>query len=75
MARRADLVVLCHKPGQLQEVVIGGIEKGVVKPNHIGQAELSQTVRAALDPLWQPGADVTAVLGGVCAKIPPMLGA
>ncbi|AWS43050.1 sugar ABC transporter substrate-binding protein [Streptosporangium sp. 'caverna'] len=63
------------KPGQLQEVVIGGIEKGVVKPNHIGQAELSQTVRAALDPLWQPGADVKAVLGGVCAKIQPMLGA
>ncbi|GAA3413878.1 hypothetical protein GCM10018952_32210 [Streptosporangium vulgare] len=55
--------------------MIGGIEKGVVKPNHTGQAELSQTVRAALDPLWQPGADVKAVLGGVCAKIQPMLGA
>ncbi|MET8054542.1 sugar ABC transporter substrate-binding protein [Streptosporangium sp. NPDC005286] len=63
------------KPEQLQQVVIGGIEKGVVKPSHTGQAELSQAVRAALDPLWQPGADVKAVLGGVCAKIQPMLGA
>ncbi|GAA0831047.1 ABC transporter substrate-binding protein [Streptosporangium amethystogenes subsp. fukuiense] len=62
------------KPEQLQQVVIGGIEKGVVKPSHTGQAELAQTVRAALDPLWRPGADVKAVLGGVCAKIQPMLG-
>ncbi|WP_030911600.1 ABC transporter substrate-binding protein [Streptosporangium amethystogenes] len=62
------------KPEQLQQVVIGGIEKGVVKPSHTGQAELAQTVRAALDPLWQPGADVKAVLGGVCARIQPMLG-
>ncbi|MEU6998036.1 sugar ABC transporter substrate-binding protein [Nonomuraea sp. NPDC046570] len=63
------------KPEQLSEVVIGGIESGVVKPSHTGQAELSQTVRAALDPLWLPGADVKAVLDGVCAKIQPMLGA
>ncbi|MEU4833875.1 extracellular solute-binding protein [Streptosporangium sp. NPDC023615] len=62
------------KPAQLQQVVIAGIEKGVVKPNHTGQAELSQTVRAALDPLWRPEADVKAVLTGVCAKIKPMLG-
>ncbi|MBB2746248.1 UNVERIFIED_ORG: multiple sugar transport system substrate-binding protein [Microbispora rosea subsp. rosea] len=63
------------KPEQLQRVVIDGIAKGVVKPNHAGQAELAQTVRAALDPLWQPGADVKTVLDGVCAKIQPMLGA
>lgn len=62
------------KPEQLQDVVISGIEKGVVKPSHTGQAELAQAVRAALDPLWQPGADVKAVLDGVCAKIQPMLG-
>jgi multiple sugar transport system substrate-binding protein len=59
---------------QLQKVVIDGIEKGVVKPSHTGQAELAQTVRAALDPLWKPDADVKAVLDGVCAKIQPMLG-
>ncbi|MGR6923535.1 extracellular solute-binding protein [[Actinomadura] parvosata] len=59
---------------QLQEVVIDGIEKGVVKPSHTGQAELAQTARAALDPLWKPDADVKAVLDGVCAKIQPLLG-
>lgn len=63
------------KPDQLQQVVIDGIGKGVVKPSHTGQAELAQTVRAALDPLWKPDADVKAVLDGVCAKIQPMLGA
>ncbi|MER6008237.1 sugar ABC transporter substrate-binding protein [Nonomuraea angiospora] len=59
---------------QLQKVVIDGIEKGVVKPSHKGQAELAQTARAALDPLWKPDADVKAVLDGVCAKIQPLLG-
>ncbi|WP_433514796.1 ABC transporter substrate-binding protein [Nonomuraea sp. CA-143628] len=59
---------------QLQEVVIDGIEKGVVKPSHKGQAELAQTTRAALDPLWKPDADVKAVLDSVCAKIQPLLG-
>lgn len=62
------------KPDQLQKVVIDGINVGKVKPSHTGQAELSQTVRAALDPLWKADADVKSVLGGVCAKIQPMLG-
>ncbi|OKI64008.1 ABC transporter substrate-binding protein [Micromonospora sp. CB01531] len=61
------------KPEQLQKVVIDGITNGVVKPNHAGQAELSQQVRAGLDPLWKPDADVKAVLDGVCAKIQPLL--
>lgn len=58
---------------QLQRVVIDGIKTGVVKPSHSGQAELAQQVRAALDPLWQPGADVKAVLDGVCSAIQPLL--
>ncbi|MFC4015352.1 ABC transporter substrate-binding protein [Nonomuraea purpurea] len=62
------------KPDQLQSVVVDGIAKGVVKPNHKGQEELIQTARAALDPMWQPGADVKTVLDGVCAKIQPLLG-
>ena len=45
------------KPEQLQQVVIDGIATGVVKPSHSGQAELSQAVRAALDPLWKPDAE------------------
>lgn len=58
---------------QLQAVVIDGISTGVVKPSHTGQAEISQTVRAQLDAVWQPAADVAAVLGGVCEAIAPML--
>lgn len=61
------------KPAQLQSVVINGIERGDIKMGHTGYAELQQTVRAALDPLWKPDADVPAVLSGVCAKIDPLL--
>lgn len=61
------------KADQLQSVVIDGIAKGVVKPTHPKQEELDQTVRSALDPLWQPDANVRSVLDGVCAKIRPIL--
>ena len=61
------------KPEQLQSVVVDGIASGVVKPSHTGQAEISQTVRAALDPLWKPGANVRSVLDGVCAAVKPLL--
>ena len=61
------------EPEQLQDVVINGIETGVVKPSHTSNAELSQTVRSALDPLWKPDADVPAVLNGVCTAIQPLL--
>jgi multiple sugar transport system substrate-binding protein len=61
------------KPAQLQSVVIDGIASGVVKPSHAGQAELAQAVRAALDPLWKPDANVKTVLDGVCTAITPML--
>ncbi|MFI7080264.1 ABC transporter substrate-binding protein [Micromonospora sp. NPDC049903] len=61
------------KPEQLQKVVIDGITNGVVKPSHAGQAEISQQVRAGLDPLWKADADVKAVLDGICGKIQPLL--
>ncbi len=61
------------KPEQLQQVVVDGISTGVVKPSHSGQAELSQAVRAALDPLWKADANVKSVLDGVCTSIAPLL--
>ncbi|GAA2357688.1 sugar ABC transporter substrate-binding protein [Nonomuraea africana] len=61
------------KPEQLQEVIVDGIADGRVKPSHAGQAELSQAVRAGLDQLWQPNADVATVMNGVCTAIQPML--
>jgi multiple sugar transport system substrate-binding protein len=60
-------------PEQLQSVVVDGISRGVVKPAHSGQAEINQAVRSALDPLWQPQADVKNVLTGVCTAINPLL--
>ncbi|HEY3561314.1 MAG TPA: sugar ABC transporter substrate-binding protein [Kribbella sp.] len=61
------------KPQQLESVVIKGIERGDIKTSHTGYAELQQTVRSALDPLWKPDADVKSVLSGVCSKINPLL--
>ena len=61
------------KPAQLQAVVIDGITSGVVRPGHTNNAELSQAVRAALDPLWRPDASVPKVLAGVCTAIGPLL--
>ncbi|MFG1621338.1 ABC transporter substrate-binding protein [Kribbella sp. NPDC049227] len=61
------------KPAQLDSVVVQGIERGTIKPSHTGYAEIQQTVRASLDPLWKPDADVKAVLAGVCSKINPLL--
>lgn len=58
---------------QLEQVVISGIETGVVKPSHTGQEQLAGAVRAGLDPLWKPDADVSAVLGQVCSQIAPLL--
>jgi multiple sugar transport system substrate-binding protein len=60
-------------PEQLQAVVIEGIESGAVLPGHTNFAEIQQTVRAGLDALWVPGADVPAVLQAVCDRIQPML--
>ncbi len=56
-------------PQQLQSVVVEGIEDGVVKPSHTDAAQIAQTVRSALDPLWTPDADVKSVLDGVCSQI------
>lgn len=60
-------------PEQLQSVVVEGIEAGVVKPSHTDSAQITQTVRSSLDPLWKPGADVQGVLDGVCTSIEPLL--
>ncbi|THV29521.1 ABC transporter substrate-binding protein [Glycomyces paridis] len=60
-------------PEQLQTVVIDRIDAGVVKPGHTGQAQLDQAVRAALDPLWTPDADVAGVLADLCTAVDPLL--
>ncbi|GLQ56504.1 ABC transporter substrate-binding protein [Devosia nitrariae] len=58
---------------QLEAVVIAGISNGKVLPGHTNFAQIQQTVRAELDALWQPDADVAAVLANVCNRIAPLL--
>ncbi|QTV80522.1 extracellular solute-binding protein [Microbacterium sp. NIBRBAC000506063] len=58
---------------QLQAVVIDGIQGAVTKPTHVNFARLQDTVRAQLDALWSPGADVGAVLQSTCDTIAPLL--
>ncbi len=60
-------------PEQLENVVVKGIKQGATLPSHTGAAEISDTVRSALDPLWEPGADVKKVLADVCKAIEPQL--
>lgn len=58
----------------IEKVVIPGIETGVVRPGHTDSAKVGQTVRAALDAVWTPEADVKASLTGVCDAVEPLLG-
>ena len=58
---------------QLQAVVVDGIQDAVTKPTHRNFAKLQDAVRAELDALWTPDADVEAVLTDTCAAIQPLL--
>jgi multiple sugar transport system substrate-binding protein len=58
---------------QIENVVIKGIANGKVLPGHTNFAQIQQTVRAGLDALWVPDADVPAVLQSVCDSVSPML--
>ena len=58
---------------QISEVVVNGIMNGQVLPVHEGYAELQQLIRAELDAMWQPDADVKTVLDSVCSRISSML--
>lgn len=59
--------------GQLEAVVVEGVEDAVTKPAHKNFAKLSETVRAELDALWVEDADVEAVLADTCAAVTPLL--
>jgi len=60
-------------PAMIEAVVVQGIAKGEVLPVHEGYSEIQQLVRAELDALWQPNANVEEVLGAVCQSIQPLL--
>ena len=60
-------------PAQLDKVVISGIANGKVMPGHSGFARIQQTVRAGLDSVWSPQANIPAALQSICAQITPLL--
>ena len=58
---------------QLETVVINGIAKGSVLPGHTGFAQIEQVVRAGLDAVWVPDADIPTALESICGRIQPLL--
>jgi multiple sugar transport system substrate-binding protein len=54
-------------------VVINGIENGRVIPGHTGFAQLQQLVRAGLDAIWVPDADIPGAMQNICTRIQPLL--
>jgi len=60
-------------PAQLDRVVVAGIATGQLMPAHTDFARLQQMVRAGLDAVWQPQADIPAAMKSICAQIGPLL--
>ena len=60
-------------PAQLDKVVISGIATGKVMPAHTGFARLQQMVRAGMDQVWQPQANIPAAMQALCGQIGPLL--
>ncbi|GAB2873613.1 ABC transporter substrate-binding protein [Streptomyces mayteni] len=58
---------------QLQAAVVDQLPDAVTLPNHTSPAEIAQRGKTALDAMWQPDADIPAVLRSVCAAIDPIL--
>jgi multiple sugar transport system substrate-binding protein len=58
---------------QLDKVVVSGIATGKVMPAHTDFARLQQMVRAGLDAVWQPQADIPGATRAICAQIGPLL--
>lgn len=60
-------------PDSMSDTVVEGIKRGVVLPSHPQFPKINLAVRAEFDKLWQPGADVQAVMSGTCKAIAPLL--
>jgi multiple sugar transport system substrate-binding protein len=58
---------------QLEEVVVQPLDGAVTKPAHPNFAQLQQAVRAELDQLWTPEAEVESVLADTCTAVQPLL--
>ncbi|WP_062213110.1 sugar ABC transporter substrate-binding protein [Streptomyces sp. NBRC 109706] len=59
---------------QLQETLIDPARTATTKVGHPRLSAMADTIRASMDSLWSPEADVEAVLADVCSSIEPSLG-
>ncbi|WP_116953146.1 extracellular solute-binding protein [Jiangella endophytica] len=60
-------------PDQLQGTVIDQALAARTKVGHPRLSQMADTIRAGLDAMWTPDADVEAVLADLCAQIEPTL--
>lgn len=58
---------------QLEKVVIEGISNGRTTPTHANIGEIRPELRTALEPMWEPDADISVVLQDACDTIEPLL--
>lgn len=58
---------------QLTDVVIKGVVEGRSAEGHKNYEQIVQNVRASLDALWVPDADVAQVLQDTCDNLNPLL--
>tara|TARA_R110002020_G_scaffold47707_14_gene135849 strand:+ start:1347 stop:2621 length:1275 start_codon:yes stop_codon:yes gene_type:complete len=58
---------------QLTDVVIKGVTEGRSAAGHTNYEQIVQNVRASLDSLWVPDADVAQVLQATCDNLNPLL--
>ena len=60
-------------PESMRTAVIAPILEGLVLPTHPNYPTIDLTARPILDQLWQPGADVQAIMDNLCNTIQPLL--
>lgn len=58
---------------QLQAVVVDQLPEAETDVVHSNLTQIISTVNAELDAMWQPDADVPAVLDSVCTSLQPLL--
>jgi multiple sugar transport system substrate-binding protein len=60
-------------PASIDSAIVGAIKEGQVLPSHVEYAKIDLAVRAVLDKMWSPDADVAALMDSACEAMEPFL--
>lgn len=60
-------------PESVKTAVIDQIKTGTVLPSHVEYSKIDLAVRAVLDQMWNPDADVSAIMKSACEAMTPFL--